>query len=122
MSEGRQRSTDWMRGGDLDPLRTKDRPHVSDRQIAKGLGIDHKTVSAQRERLETIGEIPQCDRQTKDGRVYPAQRQPVKPTPEPTRHIALFSAAAPHAAAPAGQVAASENQWPGRLTNGGLAV
>ena len=53
----------------------KDTPAKSDRQIAKALGVDHKTVSAQRDGLECIGEIPQCPRETSDGRTYPAQRQ-----------------------------------------------
>lgn len=70
------------------------RPQVSDRQIAKGLGVSDKTVGTVRKDLESIAEIPQCDRQTKDGRTYPAQRQPVKPTPEPARPVSLFSAAA----------------------------
>jgi len=61
----------------------KDRPQVSDRQIAKGLGVDHKTVSVQRATLESIGEIPQCDRQTKDGRTYPAERQVERKAPQP---------------------------------------
>ena len=34
-------------------------PAVSDRQIAAGLGIDHKTVGAQRATMESTGEIPQ---------------------------------------------------------------
>jgi N6-adenosine-specific RNA methylase IME4/DNA-binding CsgD family transcriptional regulator len=52
-------------------------PEKSDRQIAAGLGVNHKTVGAQRATLESIGEIPQCDRATTDGRKYPAQRKPV---------------------------------------------
>lgn len=55
----------------------KETPEKSDRQIAVGLGVDHKTVSAQREKMEGIGEIPQSSRQTKDGRTYPARRKPV---------------------------------------------
>ena len=39
------------------------------------MGVDHKTVSSQRENLESIGEIPQCDRQTSDGRTYPRKRE-----------------------------------------------
>lgn len=55
----------------------KETPEKSDRQISAGLGVDHKTVSAQRKSLETIGEIPQCSRETADGRTYPAERKPV---------------------------------------------
>lgn len=52
----------------------KDRPEVSDRQIAKALGIDHKTVSAQREKLETTGEIPQLKTNVgADGKERPRQ-------------------------------------------------
>lgn len=53
----------------------RETPEKSDRQIAQGLGVDHKTVGYQRNELIGIGEIPQCDRQTSDGRIYPAQRQ-----------------------------------------------
>jgi hypothetical protein len=49
----------------------RDTPQVSDRRIADGLGVDHKTVGAVRGELESIGEFPQCDRQTRDGRTYP---------------------------------------------------
>ena len=34
-------------------------PDYSDRKIARGLGVDHKTVSAVRQELEHVGEIPQ---------------------------------------------------------------
>src|ERR1700680_3462260 len=37
----------------------KDTPHRSNRQIAGGLGVDHKTVSTARRNLEATGEIPQ---------------------------------------------------------------
>lgn len=37
----------------------RDTPEKSNRQIAKGLGVDHKTVSAIRDGMETTGEIPQ---------------------------------------------------------------
>lgn len=55
----------------------KETPEKSDRQIAEGLGVTNKTVAAQRRVLESIEEIPQCARQTSDGRVYPAQRKPI---------------------------------------------
>lgn len=55
----------------------KETPEKSDRQIAAALGVDHKTVSARRDELEGIGEIPQSSRRTKDGRTYPAERKPV---------------------------------------------
>lgn len=48
----------------------KETPELSDRQIAKGLGVDHKTIGAARGKLESTGEIPQLDK-TKgaDGKV-----------------------------------------------------
>ncbi|MDR1574144.1 MAG: ParB N-terminal domain-containing protein [Clostridiales Family XIII bacterium] len=52
-------------------------PEKSDRRIADGLGVDHKTIGAERKNMERIGEIPQCPRETKDGRTYPACRRPV---------------------------------------------
>lgn len=45
------------------------------RQHASELGVDDKTVGAVRGDLETIAEIPQCDRQTADGRTYPRKRK-----------------------------------------------
>jgi ParB-like chromosome segregation protein Spo0J len=65
-------------------------PERSNRQVAEALGVDHKTVQAVRSEGESIGEIPQCDRQTSDGRKYPAQRKPApapkaKPEAEPVR-------------------------------------
>lgn len=42
---------------------------LSDRQVASHVGVDHKTVSAWREKLEGTGEIPQSDHRTgRDGR------------------------------------------------------
>jgi len=55
----------------------RETPEKSDRQIASALGVDHKTVSARRSEMQGIGEIPQSSRQTKDGRIYPAERKPV---------------------------------------------
>ena len=55
----------------------KETPEKSDRQIADGLGVSDKTVGAQRKEMERIAEIPQCSRQTTDGRTYPAKRKTV---------------------------------------------
>lgn len=42
---------------------------MSDRQVADHVGVDHKTVSAQREKMELTGEIPQSSNRTgRDGR------------------------------------------------------
>lgn len=60
----------------------RETPEKSDRQIAQGLGVDHKTVGYQRNELIGIGEIPQCDRQTSDGRTYPAQRRELEAASE----------------------------------------
>lgn len=65
----------------------RDTPENSDRQIAVGLGVDHKTVGSQRERLATGGEIPHVNTSIgSDGKEYPRQveRKPItiyEPTP-----------------------------------------
>ena len=51
-------------------------PEQSDRQIAKTWGVSHVTVGTQRRELESIGQIDQSSRKTKDGRIYPAIRKP----------------------------------------------
>lgn len=56
----------------------RETPERSDRQIAAGLGVSDKTVGSQRKEMERIAEIPQCDRQTSDGRIYPKDRKPVQ--------------------------------------------
>lgn len=49
----------------------------SDRQIARALGVDHKTVSSQREELQGTGEIPQLDRTMgADGKERPRSTRP----------------------------------------------
>lgn len=53
----------------------RETPERSDRQIGKELGVSDKTVGAQRKEMEANAEIPQCDRQTSDGRTYPRERQ-----------------------------------------------
>ena len=52
-------------------------PEISDRQIAAELNVSHVTVGTQRDKMESIGQIDQCDRKTSDGRVYPSQRKPI---------------------------------------------
>lgn len=53
----------------------RDTPSISSRAIAAMLGVDHKTVSAQRERLVATGEIPQFDETTgQDGKARPTHR------------------------------------------------
>lgn len=51
-------------------------PSRSDRQIAAGLGVDHKTVGAARDRLGGTGEIPQLEKTTgTDGKARPVNKQ-----------------------------------------------
>ena len=57
----------------------RDTPHRSNRQIAGGLGVDHKTVSAARRNLEATGEIPQLHKTIgTDGKARPAK--PIRTT------------------------------------------
>jgi ParB-like chromosome segregation protein Spo0J len=52
----------------------RDNPERSNRQIAEALSVDHKTVGAARERLQSTGEIPQLAKTTgADGK---ARRRP----------------------------------------------
>lgn len=56
----------------------KESPEKSDRQHAEDLGVDHKTISAQRKELESRGEIPHIETSTDTlGRIQPRQRKPV---------------------------------------------
>ena len=53
----------------------KEIPERSNRQIAKDVKVDHKTVSAERSKLEATGEIPQLDKTMgADGKARPAKR------------------------------------------------
>lgn len=55
---------------DLIAAELRDTPAASDRAIASGLGVDHKTVGAVRDALETTGEIPQLkEREGRDAKV-----------------------------------------------------
>ena len=61
----------------------KDAPERSDRQHARDLGVDNKTVAAVRAQLESTEEIPQLERREgADGKVRPAAF--VKPKPAPS--------------------------------------
>ncbi len=62
-------------------------PEWSDRRIAEGLGVDHRTVGRYREKMAG-GEIPHLDiRQGADGKTYPAQvERQVEPE---TRQVAV---------------------------------
>ena len=67
----------------------RDAPAASDRGIGAGLGVDHKTVGAVRDALETTGEIPQLtERQGRDNRVRRVT-QFVPATPEEERGLQM---------------------------------
>ncbi len=52
------------------------KPEASNRQIAKDVGVDHKTVAKVRTELEATGEIPQLEKTTgADGKARPARRE-----------------------------------------------
>lgn len=52
----------------------RESPQLSDRQIAKMLGVDHKSVGSLREKLEATGEIPQLEKTIgADGKERPRQ-------------------------------------------------
>ena len=53
-------------------------PKLSDRTVAKGVGVDHKTAGKVREGLEGRGEIPHVDKRTDSA----GREQPVKPKPK----------------------------------------
>ncbi len=71
---------------DLIAAQLRETPEKSNRQVAEGLGVDHKTVSAVRAEREELGEIPQVT--VRQGKInYPATRKPIRtafvdPTPE----------------------------------------
>ena len=50
----------------------KETPEQSDRQIAKALRVDHKTIGLQRNKMQERGEIPHLEKSTgADGQEYP---------------------------------------------------
>ncbi|HOF35049.1 MAG TPA: hypothetical protein PK624_13625 [Spirochaetota bacterium] len=60
----------------------KETPAVSDRTIAKKVGVDHKTVSAVRGKMVSTGEIPQLEkREGADGKTRKTERTIVPPAP-----------------------------------------
>ena len=78
----------------------RDEPGRSNRQHARDLGVDHKSVQSVRGQLEATGEIPQLDRREgADGKVRPAQSaEPAEPEPtlddpepEPDRPVSVFA-------------------------------
>jgi ParB-like chromosome segregation protein Spo0J len=66
-------------------------PTVSDRTVAKELGVDHKTVGARRKDLEARGDIPHAETRTDSkGRKQPASKpaRPAEPVDEATDDLA----------------------------------
>ena len=58
----------------------KDTPEKSNRQVAAGLKVDHKTVQAVRQEAERRGEIPHVSKTVdKSGRYQEAKRPPKEP-------------------------------------------
>lgn len=71
----------------------KETPEKSDRQIAKGLGVHHTTVNAQRKMLEKNGDVAKLATSidTK-GRSQPRERKPApKPVPEFRKPVSVFN-------------------------------
>ena len=67
----------------------QDSPDWADRRIAEELGVDHKTVGAVRDDLETTGEIPQLDRMVgKDGKAR-RKRKAKPPSLSQRRTVAI---------------------------------
>ena len=59
-------------------------PQLSNREHARRTGADHKTVTADRERLESLGEIPQVDKTTDSmGREWKVDRPASQPESAP---------------------------------------
>lgn len=68
---------------DLIAAQLKDTPEKSNRQIAAGLQVDHKTVQAVRRDVEATGEIPQLSKTIgADGKARPKPKGP-PPAKEP---------------------------------------
>jgi len=66
----------------------KETPTVSDRTIAKKVGVDHKTVSAVRGKMVSGGEIPHLKEvKGSDGKSYSVEKKelPVKKAKEPVK-------------------------------------
>lgn len=80
----------------------RENPSQSNRQVAKGLGVDDKTVGAVRRRLEGTAEIPQLDRTVgADGKERPSTRPapapPVDPIPDLADPIPVSTPSTPSA-------------------------
>ena len=70
----------------------RDNPGRTNREIARALGVDDKTVASVRAELEAVAEIPQQDARTgKDGKTYKARKPTrytlIDDTPEGTRAL-----------------------------------
>ena len=75
---------------DLIAAQLRETPEKSNRQVAEGLGVDHKTVAAVRGAVEATGEIPQLEKTVgADGkeRRKPIRTSFVDPTPAGQREV-----------------------------------
>lgn len=78
---------------DLIAAELRQMPAASDRAIASGLGVDHKTVGSVRDKLESTGEIPQLkEREGRDNRTRRIT-QFVPSTPEEEKGLQLSARA-----------------------------
>ena len=58
-------------------------PERSDRQIARSVGVDHKTISTARAKGEDVGSIPHVETRTDTkGRDQPAKKSKLRPDAE----------------------------------------
>src|SRR5690606_27563817 len=70
-------------------LRHPNGAQMPDREIARHLGVDHKTVGGWREKLQASGEIPQMTERTvtRDGVQYTQNTTGIGANQRPRRHI-----------------------------------
>lgn len=81
-THGLRRTNDDKKRAILAALRHPNAAALSDREIARHLGVDHKTVATYREHLQSTGEIPsQTQRTGADGRTIQTANIGAKPAP-----------------------------------------
>ncbi len=61
--------------GGLTGSKQKGSSNAGAKAKATAAGVSHVTVGTVRSELESIGQFDQCERETKDGRTYPAERE-----------------------------------------------
>lgn len=81
-----RRHLDRAQKRELIAAQLKDTPEKSNRQVADGLGVDHKTVQSVRSEAEGRGEIPHVSERTDAaGRQQPARKEPANKPPDAER-------------------------------------